>query len=38
MAPKVVHSITDLIGDTPCVRLQRLTAAGCGSVCEAGVF
>ncbi|MDQ0050419.1 cysteine synthase A [Paenibacillus polymyxa] len=25
MAPKVVHSITDLIGDTPCVRLQRLT-------------
>ncbi|MGG4214783.1 cysteine synthase A [Paenibacillus sp. FSL L8-0638] len=25
MAPKVVYSITDLIGDTPCVRLQRLT-------------
>ncbi|MDY7992876.1 cysteine synthase A [Paenibacillus polymyxa] len=25
MAPKVVQSITDLIGDTPCVRLQRLT-------------
>ncbi|MDY8024878.1 cysteine synthase A [Paenibacillus polymyxa] len=25
MASKVVHSITDLIGDTPCVRLQRLT-------------
>ena len=25
MAPKVVHSITELIGDTPCVRLQRLT-------------
>ncbi|KAF6626662.1 cysteine synthase A [Paenibacillus sp. LX16] len=25
MTPKVVHSITDLIGDTPCVRLQRLT-------------
>jgi cysteine synthase A len=25
MTLKVVHSITDLIGDTPCVRLQRLT-------------
>ncbi|ASR48922.1 cysteine synthase A [Paenibacillus kribbensis] len=25
MALKVVHHITDLIGDTPCVRLQRLT-------------
>lgn len=24
MTLKVVHSITDLIGDTPCVRLQRL--------------
>ncbi|EHS59075.1 cysteine synthase A [Paenibacillus sp. Aloe-11] len=25
MTLKVVHHITDLIGDTPCVRLQRLT-------------
>ncbi|KAF6562573.1 cysteine synthase A [Paenibacillus sp. EKM202P] len=25
MTLKVVHRITDLIGDTPCVRLQRLT-------------
>ena len=36
---KMVNSITELIGDTPAVRINRLVGAGCcRAIREAGVF
>ncbi|CAM3409576.1 cysteine synthase A [Paenibacillus lupini] len=31
--PRIVHSITDLIGDTPVIKLNRLVEAGSADVC-----